>query len=137
MQLSMHKAVLFCYKHRYSKPNSRPDRAITSLTIDAILDCLRQNPASSTELAQACRCDRSTITRQLKQLDAMLVSTGRARATRYYLRRGAAADTTLYRIIEAGQAQHYATLVAVMPHGYLVQTAAQDHTCFYDDLPWW
>ncbi|HAT41631.1 MAG TPA: type II toxin-antitoxin system HipA family toxinoxin YjjJ [Rheinheimera sp.] len=110
---------------------------MTSSTIDAILDCLRQNPASSTELAQACRCDRSTITRQLKQLDSMLVSTGRARATRYYLRRGAAADTTLYRISEAGQAQHYATLVAVMPHGYLVQTAAQDHTCFYDDLPWW
>lgn len=110
---------------------------MTSPTIDAIIDFLHRNPASSTELASFCNCDRSTITRQLKLLEAQLVASGRARATRYYLRRGTDSDTPLYRVAETGQAEHFGTLIAVMPHGYIVKTPGETDDCFYDDLPWW
>ncbi len=98
---------------------------MTSSIIDAIIELLRRNPASSTELASFCGCDRSTITRQLKLLEAKLVTTGRARATRYYLRRGADADTALYRVAETGHAALFGSLIAVMPHGYVVKTAGE------------
>lgn len=110
---------------------------MTSSTIDAIIDFLRRNPASSTELAGFCSCDRSTVTRQLKLLETKLVATGRARATRYYLRRRTEANTTLYRVSEAGHAEHFGTMVAVMPHGYVVKTHNDADYCYYDDLPWW
>lgn len=110
---------------------------MTSSIIDAIVEFLRRNPASSSELAGFCGCDRSTITRQLKLLEAKLVTTGRARATRYYLRRGADADTALYRVAETGNAELFGALIAVMPHGYIVKTAGEVDGCFYDDLPWW
>jgi hypothetical protein len=110
---------------------------MTGSIIDAIIELLRRNPANSTELASFCGCDRSTITRQLKLLEAKLVTTGRARATRYYLRRGADADTALYRVAETGHAELFGSLIAVMPHGYVVKTTGEDDDYFYDDLPWW
>ncbi|WP_419570958.1 type II toxin-antitoxin system HipA family toxin YjjJ [Rheinheimera sp.] len=110
---------------------------MASQSIDAIIDFLRRNPASSTELASFCGCDRSTVTRQLKQLETKLVATGRARSTRYYLRRGADSDTPLYRISEAGQAEYLGTMVAVMPQGYVVKTNSDADGSYYDDLPWW
>ena len=56
---------------------------MASSVIDAIIDFLRRNPAGSAELARACGCDRSTVTRQLKLLESQLVATGRARSTQY------------------------------------------------------
>jgi len=98
---------------------------------------LRLNAASSTDIANFCGCDRSTVTRQLKLLEPKLVATGRARSTRYYLRRGADSETALYRVSEAGKAAHFGTMVAVLPHGYVVKTLADADERYYDDLPWW
>ncbi len=110
---------------------------MASSVIDAIVEFLRRNPASSTELASYCDCDRSTVTRQLKLLEIKLVATGRARSTRYYLRRGYDSDTALYRVSEAGHAEHFGTMVAVMPNGYVVKTSGDVDYVYYDDLPWW
>lgn len=110
---------------------------MASSVIDAIIDFLRRNPAGSAELAGACGCDRSTVTRQLKLLESQLVATGRARSTQYYLRRTANIDTPLYRVSDAGKAEIFGTLIAVMPQGYLVKTPQDADYCFYDDLPWW
>lgn len=119
---------------------------MSSAVIDAIIELLRRNPATSTEIASYCGCDRSTVTRQLKlfetKLENKLITTGRARSTRYYLQRGAEAETALYRVSEAGKAAHFGTLVAVMPHGYIVKTdVVKTHSDgddrYYDDLPWW
>ncbi|MFN6972154.1 MAG: type II toxin-antitoxin system HipA family toxin YjjJ [Rheinheimera sp.] len=110
---------------------------MASSTIDAIIDFLRLNPASSTDIANFCGCDRSTVTRQLKLLEPKLVATGRARSTRYYLRRGTDAATALYRVSPAGKAEHFGTMVAVMPHGYVVKTHSDADERYYDDLPWW
>lgn len=110
---------------------------MASSVIDAIVEILRRNPASSTELASFCDCDRSTVTRQLKLLETKLVATGRARSTRYYLRRGNDSDTALYRVSEAGYAEHFGTMVAVMPNGYVVKTSGDVDYVYYDDLPWW
>jgi len=110
---------------------------VANLTIDAIIDYLRRNSASSTELAGFCGCDRTTVTRQLKLLESKLVATGRARSTRYYLRRGTDSDTALYRVSEVGQAEHLGTLIAVMPQGYVVKTNSDAEVSYYDDLPWW
>lgn len=110
---------------------------MASSTIDAIIDFLRLNPASSTDIANFCGCDRSTVTRQLKLLEPKLVATGRARSTRYYLRRGTDAATALYRVSAAGKAEHFGTMVAVMPHGYVVKTHSDADERYYDDLPWW
>jgi hypothetical protein len=110
---------------------------MASSVIDAIIDFLRRNPASSTEIANFCGCDRSTVTRQLKLLEPKLVATGRARSTRYYLRRGADCETALYRVSAAGKAEHFGTMVAVLPHGYVVKTHADADERYYDDLPWW
>jgi len=110
---------------------------MASSVIDAIVEFLRRNPASSTELASFCDCDRSTVTRQLKLLETKLVATGRARSTRYYLRRGNDSDTALYRVSEAGHAEHFGTMVAVMPNGYVVKTSGDVDYVYYDDLPWW
>lgn len=110
---------------------------MASSVIDAIVEFLRRNPASSTELASFCDCDRSTVTRQLKLLETKLVATGRARSTRYYLRRGYDSDTALYRVSEAGHAEHFGTMVAVMPNGYVVKTSGDVDYVYYDDLPWW
>jgi hypothetical protein len=110
---------------------------MASSVIDAIIDFLRRNPASSTEISNFCGCDRSTVTRQLKLLEPKLAATGRARSTRYYLRRGADSETALYRVSEAGKAEHFGSMVAVMPHGYVVKTHSGAAERYYDDLPWW
>lgn len=110
---------------------------MASSSIDAIIDFLRRNPASSTEIADFCGCDRSTVTRQLKLLETKLVATGRARSTRYYMLRGVDSETALYRVSEAGKAEHFGTMVAVMPHGYVVKTHNDADERYYDDLPWW
>ena len=110
---------------------------MASSIIDAIIDFLRRNPAGSAELARACGCDRSTVTRQLKLLESQLVATGRARSTQYYLRRSANIDIPLYRVSENGKAEHFGTLIAVMPQGYLVKTPQDADYGYYDDLPWW
>lgn len=110
---------------------------MSNSVIDAISECLRRNPASSTEIASFCGCDRSTVTRQLKLLEAKLVTTGRARSTRYYLRRGLDSETTLYRVSVDGKAEHFGTMVAVMPHGYVVKRPSDADYIYYDDLPWW
>lgn len=110
---------------------------MASSIIDAIIDFLRRNPAGSAELARACGCDRSTVTRQLKLLESQLVATGRARSTLYYLRRSANIDIPLYRVSENGKAEHFGTLIAVMPQGYLVKTPQDADYGYYDDLPWW
>ena len=78
---------------------------MSSAIIDAIIELLRRSPATSAEIASYFGCDRSTVTRQLKMLETRfetrfetrletglenkLVTTGRARSTRYYLQRGA------------------------------------------------
>lgn len=110
---------------------------MSNSVIDAISDFLRRNPASSTEIASFCGCDRSTVTRQLKLLEAKLVTTGRARSTRYHLRRGVDSGTALYRVSVDGKAEHFGTLIAVMPHGYVVKRPSDADYIYYDDLPWW
>jgi len=110
---------------------------MSSAVIDAISDFLRRNPATSTDIASFCGCDRSTVTRQLTSLKAKLVTTGRARSTRYYLRRGIGSETALYRVSVEGNAEHFATMVTVMPHGYLVKRLNDADYLYYDDLPWW
>ncbi len=110
---------------------------MSNSVIDAISDFLRRNPASSTEIASFCGCDRSTVTRQLKLLEAKLVTTGRARSTRYHLRRGVDSGTALYRVSVDGKAEHFGTLIAVMPHGYVVKRPSDADYINYDDLPWW
>lgn len=110
---------------------------MSNSVIDAISDFLRRNPASSTEIASFCGCDRSTVTRQLKLLEAKLVTTGRARSTRYYLRRGVDSETALYRVSVDGKAEYFGAMVAVMPHGYVVKRPSDADYIYYDDLPWW
>jgi hypothetical protein len=110
---------------------------MSNSVIDAISDFLRRNPASSTDIASFCGCDRSTVTRQLKLLEAMLVTTGRARSTRYYLRRGVDSETALYRVSVDGKAEYFGAMVAVMPHGYVVKRPSDADYIYYDDLPWW
>lgn len=110
---------------------------MASAVIDAIIELLRRNPATSTEIASFCGCDRSTVTRQLKVLENKLITTGRARSTRYYLRRGAEAETALYQVDEAGKAEHFGTMVAVMPNGYVVKTQPDAAERYHDDLSWW
>lgn len=67
----------------------------------------------------------------------MLVTTGRARSTRYYLRRGVDSETALYRVSVDGKAEYFGAMVAVMPHGYVVKRPSDADYIYYDDLPWW
>jgi len=108
-----------------------------SSVIDAIIDFLRREPASSSEIASFCGCDRSTVTRHLKLLEKQLVTTGRARSTRYYLHKGKNSELPIYRVSETGQAALFGTMVSVMPQGYIVKTHNDAEFCYYDDLPWW
>ena len=67
----------------------------------------------------------------------MLVTTGRARSTRHYLRRGVDSETALYRVSVDGKAEYFGAMVAVMPHGYVVKRPSDADYIYYDDLPWW
>lgn len=110
---------------------------MSSVIIDAIIALLQSAPASSREIATHCGCDQSTITRQLNRIKEQLISTGRARSTQYYLRRGNTSEHTIYRVSPLGQAEQFATMVAVMPRGYLVKRLCDHDEQYYDDLPWY
>ncbi|MDX3774713.1 type II toxin-antitoxin system HipA family toxin YjjJ [Chromatiaceae bacterium AAb-1] len=106
--------------------------------LQALLNHLRQEPAGSKTLAAKLGCDRSTVSRLIAQCQDRIISTGRARATLYYLcRHTDNSETSLYCITETGNARHFARMIAVMPHGYLVKRNSDEDFIYYDDLPWW
>lgn len=80
----------------------------------------RRAAASAADLAEQLGVSVPTLHRLLQEAGADIVSTGKARRTRYALRRplrGAMAELPLYEVDETGRAELRAHLVAVQPQG--------------------
>lgn len=87
----------------------------------------RQGPAAASVLAQALGVSIPTVHRLLAQLgDGRLLSAGRARRTRYALRRplrGLLGELPVYEIDGTGQARLLAPLALLQPQGYRLDLA--------------
>ncbi len=80
----------------------------------------RQAAASAPDLAAQLDISVATLHRLLQEIAGNVITTGRARRTRYALRRplrGDVADLPLYEVGVSGRAEHLSHLALVHPHG--------------------
>jgi len=80
----------------------------------------RNAPVRGPELAETLGVSVPTLHRMLREVGDRIVASGKARRSRYALRRplrGESADLPLYAVDEAGRAQPFARLAPVHPRG--------------------
>jgi len=96
---------------------------------------------SPPELCRALGISQPTFSRLVKQMAARLLVVGRARATRYAARRSIwdlGEQLPVYEIDARARASHIATLHALLPEGFYVQSLSADiDGGFHKDLPYW
>lgn len=94
-------------------------------------------PASA--LCAALRISQPTLSRLLRRAGAEVLTFGRARSTRYALRRqieGVQSPLPIYEV-GANSARHIADLHGVAPEGYYLESRVDDvESRCYPDLPW-
>ena len=99
-----------------------------------------RGPAGARELAPALRVSQATFSRLVSRNRAALLITGRARSTRYALRRTVAdvgPVVPVYEVTEDGGSQELATLHAIAPEGFFVESRSDDvDERFHSDLPY-
>ena len=119
---------------------AKPDRYPLKNDVRRIL--LRSGSASARELCEALGTSQPTISRALANLQGQLLKHGRARATRYSLRRdlpGIAAPVPVYEVARGpgSKPRHVANLHPVEPAGFYVEGLTDDMPSgLTDDLPW-
>lgn len=105
---------------------------------DAIRTLLLTEGRSTTELAKLSGLSQPTVSRRLRDMGEAVLAVGKARASRYFLRRTVSGHShwPLYRIDESGKAALLTTLYSVYPAGYLSLSPDGSFECF-ESLPWW
>ncbi|HWY25642.1 MAG TPA: type II toxin-antitoxin system HipA family toxin YjjJ [Nevskia sp.] len=99
---------------------------------------LAGGPATAAELARALDVSQPTLSRALARLAARVVHLGRARATRYALRRAVRElppDVPLFRVDAAGAIARIGTMAPIEPGGWWHQEAG-GAGAVYAGLPW-
>jgi hypothetical protein len=94
------------------------------LTDDVLRVLARAGPSPADDVQRAVATSRSTLQRALAELKPRLVTAGRARATRYALRRpvdGVLTPVPVYELDPAGAIRHALTLHPVEPLGFYVE----------------
>lgn len=101
----------------------------------------RLQSASGAELRAQLGVSQATFSRLASALSGRLVVAGRGRSTRYAARRAAEdlpEQLPIYEIGPDGRARRAATLHAILPDGYYVESAEDDvPSAFYRDLPYY
>jgi hypothetical protein len=103
------------------RPRNQPAREALQTAL------ARRSPVSAPELAAAVGVSVPTLHRMLPELGASVVVAGKARRTRYGLRRplrGESADLPLYEIDASGRAEHVADLALLRPEGSFMNLGA-------------
>lgn len=102
---------------------------------------LGSEPLTGTELAARLGVSQPTVSRLLRQNQALILTTGAARRTRYQLRRpiaDVAAPVPIHEIDANGTARLVAWLHPVRSTGFHVESVCVDvETATYGDWPWW
>lgn len=93
----------------------------SSTSVSQLLIALRARPGSSAALlASSLGVSVPTVHRLLAQAEGQVLAAGRARRTRYALRRalrGQFDEIPLFEVDEQGRGEHVASLACVHPHG--------------------
>jgi hypothetical protein len=110
--------------------------------IDALRTALaRRMQVSAPDLASAIGVSVPTLHRMLPELGAAVVVAGKARRTRYGLRRalrGDMGDLPLYEIDAAGRAEHVGDLALLRPEGSFMNLAASQWPVPEESVDgWW
>lgn len=96
--------------------------------------------ASAAELRALVGLSQPTFSRYAKVLSDELIAFGRSRATRYAWRRRLVGLPEPIPVFEVGDGARptrpLCSLVAIQPHGFLVEWATGDPAEPFDDLPW-
>lgn len=99
-----------------------------------------RGPAAAAELTRALGISQPTFSRLAREHASELLVVGKARATRYALRReidDVGRVVPVYEILEDGSSREVAALHAVAPQGFYVQSQCDDvESRFYDDVPY-
>ncbi|MFH1434952.1 MAG: type II toxin-antitoxin system HipA family toxin YjjJ [Pseudomonadota bacterium] len=99
-----------------------------------------EGPTAAGEASRRLGISQPAFSRLAARNRGDLLFTGRARSTRYAARRtipSVGRSVPIYEIDEAGKARRLATLQAIQPRGFFVETTAGDmRGGFYDDLPY-
>jgi hypothetical protein len=106
--------------------------------MDAIELCLHRGPQSAAGLRQQLGLSQPTLSRRLAGLPQVLVM-GRARATRYGLRRtlrDLPLALPLYRVDAAGDAHELGLLHAVHGGWWFADRQRPRDSAWFDGLPW-
>jgi serine/threonine protein kinase HipA of HipAB toxin-antitoxin module len=116
-------------------------RQLLELEGDLLRHLARLQSASGAELRAQLGISQATFSRLASAVSSRLVVAGRGRSTRYAARRAAEDlpdQLPVYEIGEDGRARRAATLHAVLPDGYYVESAADDvPSAFHRDLPYY
>jgi hypothetical protein len=113
---------------------------------DALVRALARGPQGGPALQEQLGVSKSTLQRALHQAREQLCVVGRARATRYALRRpveGVRTPLPVYELDPEGQVRHALTLHPVEPFGYFVEGHVPEVTSGFQsidprdpELPW-
>ncbi|HEY5955326.1 MAG TPA: type II toxin-antitoxin system HipA family toxin YjjJ [Polyangiaceae bacterium] len=106
----------------------------------ALRDALLGGPRSARELAARLRISQATLSRLVRARADDLLTVGRARATRYALRRritGVEPIAPIYEIMPDGTTRRLAHLHPVATEGFYVESLSPDiDSAFFRDLPY-
>ncbi|NVK30018.1 MAG: type II toxin-antitoxin system HipA family toxin YjjJ [Gammaproteobacteria bacterium] len=103
---------------------------------DAILRFLRRGPASGSAISRECGVSQPTVSRFLKQIEDRLLAIGNGRSRQYALKRAGADELPIYRVLEDGRAEKFATITAIEPAAFWVNYTYREAE-FFEGLPWW
>lgn len=102
---------------------------------------LINGPATGAEIIRYLGVSQSTLSRIIKRAGKDVLSVGKARKTRYALRRQIlemGAEIPLFRVNDSGKTRNFGTLIAVFPSGFYFNSDRPDlfKSRFFDDLPY-
>ena len=100
---------------------------------------LLSGPRTARELASALNVSQPTVSRWLAEQRDQILVIGKARATRYALRRAVreiGSEWPVYRVDEVGGVSLAGRLYAFYPAGYLWRDALNHQESVFEGLPW-
>ena len=106
--------------------------------MQTLLQLLAKQAHTAKELMHLLQVSQPTLSRLLKQQPA-IIKIGKARATRYALKRpirDVGTDWPVYRIDEQAQIALAGQLVAIYPQGFVWQDSLTKVDTLYESLPW-
>lgn len=113
-----------------------------SLSTEEITRFLKkEGPSKAKEVCQYLNISQAKFSRQIKKLAENIVVIGKSVNTQYAFKRtidGRQSELPIYLIDEKGRAVHAATLTAVYPKLYIIDSYSSFiATKVYEDLPYW